>query len=144
MVDIDVFKRINDTLGHEGGDLALKAFADLCRTWIRRQDIVARLGGDEFGLLLPETDASSALALADRLRADVEDLRIDRLLKPMTVSIGVSEVLQGETGVDVALSRADQALYAAKRSGGNRALLYSRDALASQSFAEVTGTPPVR
>mgnify|MGYP005819121181 CR=1 FL=1 len=100
MVDIDFFKRINDTHGHEIGDLALKAFAKLCRTWVRGQDMVARLGGEEFGFLLPETDASSALALANRLRTAVEDLRMEKLTTPMTISIGVSEVLPGEEMID--------------------------------------------
>jgi diguanylate cyclase (GGDEF)-like protein/PAS domain S-box-containing protein len=132
MVDIDFFKRINDTHGHKAGDLTLKAFAELCRSWIRHQDIVARLGGEEFGFLLPETDTSSALALANRLRATVEGLRIDKILKQITISIGVSEVLPGEATVDAALSRADQAMYAAKRAGRNRAVLYGCDEFASQ------------
>lgn len=124
MIDIDFFKRINDTHGHELGDLALKAFAQLCRCWIRSQDMVARLGGEEFGLLLPETDGSSAVALADRLRAAVANMRVDHLDQPITISIGVSEVLPGESTVDAALSRADQALYRAKRSGRNLSVLY--------------------
>jgi diguanylate cyclase (GGDEF)-like protein/PAS domain S-box-containing protein len=132
MVDIDFFKRINDTHGHKAGDSTLRAFAELCRTWIRHHDIVARLGGEEFGFLLPETDTSSALALANRLRITVEDLRIEKLLKPITISIGVSEVLPSETTVDAALSRADQAMYAAKRAGRNRAVLYDSDEFASQ------------
>lgn len=133
MVDIDYFKRINDTHGHNAGDLALKAFAELCRTWIRRQDIVARLGGEEFGLLLPGTNALSALALADRLRAAVEDLQLENLPTTMTISIGVSEVLSGESTVDAALSRADQALYTAKRSGRNRVVLYRQAKAAASS-----------
>lgn len=124
MVDIDLFKRINDTHGHETGDQVLKAFAKLCRGWVRSQDTVARLGGEEFGFLLPETDAPSALAMADRLRSAVEGLRTHRLQAPITISVGVSEVRPGESTVDAALSRADQALYAAKRAGRNRALLF--------------------
>jgi diguanylate cyclase (GGDEF)-like protein len=126
MVDIDYFKRINDTHGHKAGDLALKAFAELCRKWIRRQDLVARLGGEEFGFLLPETDAASSMALAERLRTEVEGLRVEKVQTSMTISIGVSEILPGESTVDAALSRADQALYAAKRAGRNRVVLYNR------------------
>jgi diguanylate cyclase (GGDEF)-like protein len=135
MVDIDFFKQINDTHGHEVGDLALKAFAGLCRSWVRRQDIVARLGGEEFGFLLPETNALSALVLAERLRAAVEGLRIDRLLRPITISIGVAEVQPGETAVDSALSRADQALYAAKKAGRNRVALYNSAKFASRTVS---------
>jgi diguanylate cyclase (GGDEF)-like protein len=124
MVDIDLFKRINDTHGHEAGDRTLKAFAELCRRWIRSQDLVARLGGEEFAFLLPETPAATALALADRLRASVAHLRMKRIPAPITISVGVSEVLPGETTVDAALARADYALYAAKRSGRNQAVLY--------------------
>ena len=124
MIDIDFFKRINDTYGHKFGDRALKAFAGLCRKWIREQDTVARIGGEEFGLLLPETDEDSALALADRLRAAVEELQLDQPVKSITVSIGVSAILPGEESVDAALSRADEALYSAKREGRNRAVLY--------------------
>jgi diguanylate cyclase (GGDEF)-like protein len=136
MADIDFFKHINDTYGHNTGDSALKAFARLCRTWIRRQDIVARLGGEEFGFLLPETDIASALALADRLRMAVEDLQIDRLPKPMTISIGVSEVCPGETTIDAALSRADQALYAAKRTGRNQVVRYDFVEFAPESVSQ--------
>ena len=120
MADIDHFKRINDTYGHGEGDRALASFADLCRKLVRAEDTVARLGGEEFGLLLPETDADQAMALANRLRAAVEDLHLGSLPAPITISIGISQLLAGETTLDAALSRADQALYAAKRSGRNR------------------------
>jgi diguanylate cyclase (GGDEF)-like protein len=74
--------------------------------------------------LLPETDRISAFVLVDRLRSLVEDLRLDWMASPMTVSIGVSEVLPGEISIDAALSRADQALYVAKRSGRNQTVHY--------------------
>lgn len=124
MVDIDHFKRINDTYGHDVGDSALRAFADLCRGWVRHQDIVARLGGEEFGILLPETDEANSFGLAERLRAAVENLRIEGLAASIAISIGISEIRPGETTVDAALSRADQALYAAKRSGRNRTVSF--------------------
>ncbi len=120
MADIDHFKRINDTYGHREGDRALASFADLCRNLVRAEDTVARLGGEEFGLLLPETDAAQAVALANRLRTAVEDLHLGGLPAPITISIGISQFLAAETTLDAALSRADQALYAAKRSGRNR------------------------
>lgn len=120
MADIDHFKRINDTYGHREGDRALASFADLCRKLVRAEDTVARLGGEEFGLLLPETDAAQAVAVANRLRAAVEELHLGGLPAPITISIGISQFLAAENTVDAALSRADQALYAAKRSGRNR------------------------
>jgi diguanylate cyclase (GGDEF)-like protein/PAS domain S-box-containing protein len=126
MIDIDLFKRINDAYGHETGDLALTAFAGLCRNLIRDHDVAARWGGEEFALLLPETDPPNAMAVADRLRSAVEELRLDGLPARMTISVGVSEVSPEETTMDAALSRADQALYVAKRSGRNRSILYDR------------------
>lgn len=135
MVDIDLFKRVNDTHGHDVGDAALKAFAGLCRIWVRSQDLVARLGGEEFGVLLPETDATTALALADRLRATVANQQMEGLQAPITISVGISEVQPWEVTVDAALARADEALYVAKRSGRNRAVLY--DCVISMPAASV-------
>ncbi|WP_448208640.1 diguanylate cyclase [Azospirillum sp. sgz302134] len=122
MVDLDHFKRINDTYGHEVGDRALQAFAALCKRTLRQQDCAARLGGEEFAALLPETDGPGALLVAERLRAAVEEMRLENapLTLRLTASIGLSEVQPGETGPDAALSRADRALYAAKRAGRNR------------------------
>ncbi|MDR3670177.1 MAG: diguanylate cyclase [Holophaga sp.] len=128
MVDIDFFKQINDDHGHETGDLALQAFADLCRTCVRDQDLVARVGGEEFALLLPETSQADAFALAERLRSAVEHLRMDNAEVAMTISIGLAEVLPGEILVDPALSRADQALYSAKRTGRNQVIRYAAQA----------------
>lgn len=122
MVDIDFFKQINDAHGHEGGDQALKAFARLCRSLLRDQDVVARLGGEEFGLLLPESDPASAFALAERLREAVAALSLAPLPVRMTISAGVAALHPGEDAVDPALSRADRALYAAKGGGRNRVL----------------------
>ncbi len=123
MLDIDLFKNINDTYGHTAGDAALKSFADLCRSLIRAPDIIGRIGGEEFALLLPETNGVSARALADRLRAAVAAMRIDGLPAVMTVSAGISELAPDETAIDAALSRADGALYEAKRGGRNRVVL---------------------
>jgi len=124
MIDIDHFKRINDTRGHEAGDRALREFADLCREIVREPDVVGRIGGEEFALLLPETPCDNAVALADRLRAAVERLHATDPAGPLTVSIGVSEVRTGEASVEPALARADAALYTAKGSGRNRVELH--------------------
>ena len=124
MLDIDLFKNINDTYGHEAGDTALRAFADLCRAMVRSPDSIGRIGGEEFALLLPETNRTNARALAERLRAAVASMRIDGLPVTMTISVGVSEVLPSEDKPDAALSRADAALYEAKRGGRNRVVLH--------------------
>ncbi|MFD2232275.1 GGDEF domain-containing protein [Phaeospirillum tilakii] len=120
MIDIDFFKRINDGFGHDAGDRALRGFAGLCRALVRDQDLAARIGGEEFALLLPETAPPDALALAERLRAATEAGQGLDGLPPMTVSLGLSSLRPGETAIDPALSRADQALYQAKRGGRNR------------------------
>lgn len=125
MLDIDHFKQINDTCGHEAGDLALRRVAALCRTLLRCQDLAARLGGEEFALLLPGTDLRGALNLAERLRRAVEGLRLDGHPASMTVSLGVAEVRLGENTVNAALVRADKAMYEAKLGGRNKAVLWS-------------------
>jgi diguanylate cyclase (GGDEF)-like protein/PAS domain S-box-containing protein len=127
MLDIDHFKRINDTFGHPVGDLAIKALADTCAQIVRHEDVLGRLGGEEFAIALTETDLDGALLVAERLRQAVAAIRIPVRQGPgvpdmvaFTASIGVAERLEGDASVDAMLSRADMALYAAKRSGRNR------------------------
>ena len=122
MVDMDHFKQINDTYGHETGDVVLRSFSKLCRRLFRSRDIIGRIGGEEFAVLLPQMNLEAALARAERLRAGAEKLRFrGRAVElRVTASIGVSFLLPGEKGVDAALSRADKALYSAKRAGRNR------------------------
>ncbi|HPS66660.1 MAG TPA: GGDEF domain-containing protein [Holophaga sp.] len=127
MLDLDHFKQINDTEGHEAGDAALKAFADLCRATVREQDLVARIGGEEFALLLSETRAADALPVAERLREAVAGLRRAGAARRMTVSIGISEWWPQETNLEAALKRADRALYEAKQSGRNRTRICHAD-----------------
>lgn len=117
--DIDHFKAINDGRGHAGGDAALQRFAETCRAELRPMDLLGRLGGEEFAVLLPDTSASGALAVAERLRAAVAALASDAG-GPMTVSIGVAEVPAGAETIDPALAAADGALYRAKARGRNR------------------------
>lgn len=124
MFDIDFFKHINDTFGHETGDSALKHCGLLCRTLKREPDIAGRLGGEEFALLLPETEPAKALMLAERLRLAIAQLHIGPHGEGMTVSLGVAAVGNAEKTVDAALSRADQALYVAKNAGRNRSVLH--------------------
>jgi diguanylate cyclase (GGDEF)-like protein len=120
MLDIDHFKKLNDTYGHDAGDTALCIISDFCRKTLRDQDMWARLGGEEFGILLIETAVAGASFALDRLREGVANLDITAGGKTLhaTVSIGAVEYHSGD--LDNALKRADQALYEAKESGRNR------------------------
>jgi diguanylate cyclase (GGDEF)-like protein/PAS domain S-box-containing protein len=122
MLDIDHFKRINDTYGHPVGDVAIKALSDTCTREIRLEDVLGRMGGEEFAIVLTETDLAGALLVAERLRQAIADIRIptEQGVVAFTTSIGVSERLEGDTTIDAMLSRADMALYSAKRSGRNK------------------------
>jgi two-component system cell cycle response regulator len=121
--DIDHFKGINDAHGHESGDDVLRDFADRLRKGVRGIDLVARYGGEEFLLVMPETDAAFAGAVAERLRSDVEKVpfvtRSGHAI-PVTVSIGIAEWKGPSDTSEALLRRADLALYAAKRTGRNR------------------------
>lgn len=121
MVDIDHFKKVNDTHGHEAGDRALVAVAQAMRGALRPEAILGRLGGEEFAVLLPQADRKAAIIAAERLRQAVEQLavEIDGMSLKITVSIGVAQV-QSEEAFETALQHADEALYEAKKSGRNR------------------------
>jgi two-component system, cell cycle response regulator len=120
--DIDFFKKINDTYGHAAGDVALKLFADICRSMLRPLDLIGRLGGEEFAVLLPDTTLSGAQKVAERLREAVAAAVVveGEHRFSMTVSIGVCEAPPGETFIDSTLAAADHALYRAKHGGRNR------------------------
>lgn len=124
MIDLDQFKKVNDTYGHKIGDLVLKAFSSLCNAGLRDVDIVGRIGGEEFAILLPETGSERAIEVAERLRE-----RIAKATVPLhrqtpirfTVSIGVATLTEpATTNLDTLLDKADKALYKAKVSGRNR------------------------
>jgi len=121
VLDIDFFKKVNDTWGHAAGDVAIKRIAETAMAAMRGSDILGRIGGEEFALLMPETSADNARLFADRLRAAVEALEIDAPPKiRVTVSIGVAEFCGGAEKIEAMLARADRALYAAKYAGRNR------------------------
>ncbi|APX94755.1 PAS domain S-box protein [Halomonas sp. 1513] len=127
-IDLDHFKRINDTYGHDVGDLVLQAFATLARQVLRDGDVLCRMGGEEFAVLLPDTNREQALQVAERLREAVattpvkidQDATGDGVLA-YTTSLGVTLVSAGESSLKPAIKRADQGLYAAKEAGRNRA-----------------------
>lgn len=127
MIDIDHFKRVNDTFGHAVGDAALRTVADLCRKAIRQTDIAARFGGEEFVIVLPNTPESHALEIAERLRNAVQDYSVlGRASEPMhlSVSIGIACLKPSNPGdFESLLDAADAALYTAKNRGRNQVQL---------------------
>jgi diguanylate cyclase len=121
MIDVDHFKRINDTYGHPAGDEVLQRVADaLVRNFLRREDFVARYGGEEFVVVIPDSSLNNAEQRAERVRQSIEELEIttDKGKVSVTVSIGLASLSSGDTGKSW-LSRADAALYEAKGSGRN-------------------------
>jgi diguanylate cyclase (GGDEF)-like protein len=120
IVDIDHFKRLNDTRGHAAGDQALAAMAATARRALRPSDALCRFGGEEFVAVLPQADRSGSLAAAERIRAAVEQLRMPNLPDVrMSVSVGVASFVAGASVEDM-LAAADKALYQAKASGRNQ------------------------
>ncbi|TWI65381.1 PAS domain S-box-containing protein/diguanylate cyclase (GGDEF)-like protein [Pseudoduganella lurida] len=129
MLDLDHFKRINDTHGHAAGDAVLGAFAQALRGVFRAVDVVARLGGEEFAVLLPSTDVIQASAVVERLRAAIELQGVpwEGTEIRFTFSAGVASWDAQVAGVDALLHRADRAMYAAKAAGRNRIVRWSPD-----------------
>jgi len=121
MLDLDHFKSVNDTLGHDAGDLVLIHAAKMMRKCARTTDIPCRLGGEEFLVILPNTDGKEALLLAERLRKTIETNQAENvpLSKPMTVSIGVACSKDGKPTWKELITFADEALYAVKRDKRN-------------------------
>lgn len=123
--DLDGFKALNDGHGHIAGDAALRAFAELLTSAVRRGDIVARMGGDEFGLLLVETNAAAAADVMDRVRAEISCLTLSAAPgAQFRASFGVAELQPGDEQLDDMVARADAALYDAKRDGKDRVAIW--------------------
>jgi len=122
MIDVDHFKSVNDTYGHDIGDEVIRAVADTLQKQKRVPDIAGRLGGEEFALLLPEATLDSAVAAAERLRGlvEVQVITVDGQHIPVTISVGASAVQIETLGIEELIKQADVALYEAKRSGRNR------------------------
>jgi diguanylate cyclase (GGDEF)-like protein len=129
VIDIDHFKKINDTYGHDVGDLVLKTFAGLLRGTVRKADICARLGGDEFVVLLPNANLEGARVLAERIRATVAKNPVEygSIVIVFTVSIGASQYRKDMQSIDELIKEADIALYRAKEGGRNRVEVFIPD-----------------
>ena len=117
MFDIDHFKKVNDTYGHDKGDYVLKTIADIVKSSIRKADALSRIGGEEFTILLPDTNIDKATALAERVRRSVEDYKFD-VVGRATISLGVTE-FKADDSSDTLFKRVDEAMYLAKNSGRN-------------------------
>ena len=137
MLDVDHFKRVNDSFGHAAGDLCLKALADAIGGRLRASCRLARFGGEEFAILLPDSDIAGAQLACEALRRLVAGLRVatDQGEVAMTVSIGVSAALPAGDEAQAVIERADQALYFAKRSGRDQVKVADLATLAAQMGA---------
>jgi two-component system, cell cycle response regulator len=126
ILDIDHFKRINDTYGHDVGDEVLREFAHRMKEGVRGIDLICRLGGEEFVIVMPETDPIMGFRIADRLRQSVAErpfaIRGGREEIAVTVSIGLTGLRGHDSSPDTLLKRADEALYKAKKAGRNRVI----------------------
>lgn len=130
MMDIDHFKKINDTYGHLFGDKVIRAIAQMLKSKVKGRDAVARLGGEEFAVFLPETTRKGAIVVAEQIRQGVEMGKIRRLdtqeqIGGFTISIGVADYSKGASLVDM-LDQADKALYTSKQSGRNRTTVFGQ------------------
>lgn len=121
MFDVDHFKKINDSYGHDIGDAVLKSVATIVEETIREYDYAFRMGGDEFLLLLPETDEKQALLLAERIRNKIETHKLEKNTKILiTASFGIAQYTSKDRSIENITRRADEALYQAKSAGRNR------------------------
>jgi diguanylate cyclase (GGDEF)-like protein len=136
VIDIDNFQYLNDTRGHAAGDCALRALVCRIKTSLRTQDLIARTGGEEFAVLLPDTPASTGVAVAERVRRAIEELEVPFETGPIqiTVSAGVAQ-LDAECGGWEGLMRgADAAMYDAKKNGRNSVAICPQDAVAGAAI----------
>ncbi|MFK3659349.1 GGDEF domain-containing protein [Scandinavium sp. NPDC088450] len=125
--DLDHFKRINDRYGHLQGDKVIQCVADILQNAVRKGDVAARIGGEEFALLLANTDAENAHAIAERIRKSVsvqDALDPDRIPEPVTISMGIYTATQAEASQEICVQRADEAMYQAKENGRNQVIAW--------------------
>jgi diguanylate cyclase (GGDEF)-like protein len=126
MLDLDHFKQINDRFGHGAGDDALAAAASAITASLRTSDFAGRYGGEEFLLLLPETDTTGAMEVAEKIRAVISQIQIPTVDREITASLGVATYPHDAGDAEMLLRKADQALYAAKAAGRNQVAVASQ------------------
>lgn len=126
MIDIDYFKKVNDTYGHLTGDVILKQLGRILTRYARESDIISRYGGEEFVILIPETNPKKAYHAAEKLRKVIEktNFKIDKDIIPVTVSIGVAlKTPSNSYSLEKLIDKADKALYQAKNTGRNKCVI---------------------
>lgn len=130
LIDIDLFKPLNDSFGHQAGDQALRQVAIVLRATMREMDLVARYGGEEFAIVLPATDLKNGQRAAERVRLAIEtaNVQFDGRDVQITVSVGLAETIRDES-VSLLVRRADAALYAAKTNGRNATYCHKADGI---------------
>lgn len=132
MLDIDFFKQVNDSHGHQAGDAVLVKLASIMRQTLREVDIIGRIGGEEFAILLPETGLEKSFQAAERLRINVSNTKVpigNGLPLKITVSIGIASMTSNDDNIDLLLSQADAALYEAKHAGRNKVCIFKSEML---------------
>jgi diguanylate cyclase (GGDEF)-like protein len=122
MIDVDDFKAYNDTFGHPAGDAALKVVGDVLKDTLRSADVAARYGGEEFAVLLPQTTRDEAAQIGERLRLRIEAARFPE--RSVTISVGIADQTAETMAPEDLISKADMALYKAKRMGRNNVQVY--------------------
>ncbi len=122
MLDIDDFKKVNDTYGHDVGDMVLIKLAETIKNDIRKEDLFIRYGGEEFLIILPNSNIENTYIVAEKIRKHIEDITLEIGQKHLkfTISLGISEIREGDSSIFDAIKRADINLYEAKRNGKNR------------------------
>ena len=129
MFDLDKFKRVNDTLGHQFGDYVIKTVSGILKENVRVIDLVARYGGEEFVVILINTTAKNAMPVGKRIVQNISDylFSMDNQDVRMTISAGMSEFPTQNRSVDQLIDLADQAMYKVKKQGGNNILLFNSE-----------------
>lgn len=141
MIDIDYFKKLNDTFGHDAGDQALRAVATTIKTLTRKPMLPCRFGGEEFAVILPRTDSAAAKIVAERIRQTIAEKPMAK--REVTVSVGVASTDMGHfTSSRAIMNAADECLYLAKEMGRNRVCLFS-EAPQKQAPIAASTTPPL-